>query len=312
MSKSISVVIPCYNAAPWIERALRSAVAQTSAPLEIIVVDDGSTDNSQAVVTAAGIEVSLVSTSGRGGAGARNFGAKQAKGDWIAFLDADDIWYENHLERVLLAANAGDIGFANVFDSIYAASDEPKANPPPLSWPVELTHGLSGDEFVSLYAKDAWFPGMTGIAVQRQAMLDVNGLDESQTRRHDIEFWLRLLSMGGSWSFDVVPSSAYRSDTPGSISRAIAGRERFMLLAWIKNREHYDGPDYQTLLQRLARTAMAAAITDGTREEVAAAWELAEGYLAPADRVLFQIARRVPWCFATLNRWRRSGRTLRR
>ncbi|MDP9257734.1 MAG: glycosyltransferase family 2 protein, partial [Actinomycetota bacterium] len=89
----VSVVIPARDARATIARAVTSAAQQTQPPLEIIVVDDGSTDGTEAVLRELPVVRPLiVRTAGIGVAGARNTGARRALGDWIAFLDSDDSW----------------------------------------------------------------------------------------------------------------------------------------------------------------------------------------------------------------------------
>jgi succinoglycan biosynthesis protein ExoO len=105
-----SVVIPAYNVSDIIERAVRSAAAQTLAPLEILVIDDCSTDNTIEVVKALGRGIPslrLLSTPANGGpAAARNVGLRAAKGDWIALLDSDDAWKPGRLKRLSEVASA--------------------------------------------------------------------------------------------------------------------------------------------------------------------------------------------------------------
>lgn len=97
--KDISVVIPVYNMDECVERTLQSVIEQTVQPKEIIVVDDGSTDNSVKVVEGIGHPlIRIVRQANAGVSAARNRGAKEAKSDFVAFLDADDIWLPNHLE----------------------------------------------------------------------------------------------------------------------------------------------------------------------------------------------------------------------
>src|SRR5687768_7346886 len=86
---SASVVIPCYNAARWIGGAIESALAQT-VPVEVIIVDDGSDDESLDRVRAFGNAVQLLALDHRGGNFARNTGWRAAHGEWVQFLDADD------------------------------------------------------------------------------------------------------------------------------------------------------------------------------------------------------------------------------
>ncbi|QDT62891.1 glycosyltransferase family 2 protein [Calycomorphotria hydatis] len=100
----ISVVIPCCNREDLIGRAIESALAQSHLPAEVIVVDDGSSDRSVEVMKCYDTQVRLIQQENRGAAAARNVGIKEATGDWIAFLDSDDVWHERKLERQLAAA----------------------------------------------------------------------------------------------------------------------------------------------------------------------------------------------------------------
>jgi len=99
MTATVSVVIPCYNAAPFLRETLDSALNQTHPPLEVIVVDDASTDDSAAIAESYGPPVQLIRQENQGESVARNRGIEEAKGDWIAFLDADDIWTPIKLKR---------------------------------------------------------------------------------------------------------------------------------------------------------------------------------------------------------------------
>jgi len=95
----VSVVIPLYNKAPYVERALHSIRAQTLGDFEVIVVDDGSTDDGASVVTQySDSRVRLISQPNAGPGPARNAGIAEAKGEFIAFLDADDEWLPTYLE----------------------------------------------------------------------------------------------------------------------------------------------------------------------------------------------------------------------
>ncbi|HBQ37543.1 MAG TPA: hypothetical protein DD714_00775 [Candidatus Omnitrophica bacterium] len=96
---SVSVVIPAYNAQATIRAAIRSALAQTLAPLEILVVDDGSTDQTTEFVRGCGERVRYLRQDHAGPAAARNRGAREARGESIAFLDADDLWLPEKLAR---------------------------------------------------------------------------------------------------------------------------------------------------------------------------------------------------------------------
>ncbi len=96
---SISVVIPCHNAAPFLRATIESILQQTRPATEVIVVDDGSTDDSARIAASFGPPVRVIRQENRGESAARNRGIEAATGDWVAFLDADDLWLPTKLER---------------------------------------------------------------------------------------------------------------------------------------------------------------------------------------------------------------------
>jgi glycosyltransferase involved in cell wall biosynthesis len=98
---TVAVVIPMYNSATSINRALNSVFQQTVLPAEVIVVDDGSTDMGNNLVMERFPNVRLITQSNAGASAARNAGMSAASSGWTAFLDADDFWLPNHLETAL-------------------------------------------------------------------------------------------------------------------------------------------------------------------------------------------------------------------
>ena len=95
----ISCVIPAYNAERYLREAIDSAFAQTYQPIEVLVVDDRSTDHTREIVESYGAQVRYLHQANAGPAAARNRGLIEARGDFIAFLDADDLWHTEKLER---------------------------------------------------------------------------------------------------------------------------------------------------------------------------------------------------------------------
>lgn len=110
---TVSVIIPAYNAASYITRAIESALAQTHPPLEILVVDDGSTDNTREIVRRMPPPVRLIEKPNGGPATARNLGASQSNGDWLALLDADDWWFPEKLHIQLEQAARAKAGMTH-------------------------------------------------------------------------------------------------------------------------------------------------------------------------------------------------------
>jgi glycosyltransferase involved in cell wall biosynthesis len=104
LTPSVSVVIPCYNRREIISRAIHSVLEQTFSPMEIIVVDDGSTDGSSRVARSFGGPVKVIEQPNCGAAVARNRGIRAALGDWVAFIDSDDEWHQDKLQLQVAAA----------------------------------------------------------------------------------------------------------------------------------------------------------------------------------------------------------------
>ncbi len=100
---SVSVVIPTFNRVCLLERALASVLTQSLPVDEIIIVDDGSTDNTVSTLKSLHPEVNLIQQDNQGVSAARNTGISAARHDWIALLDSDDVWHENKLERQINA-----------------------------------------------------------------------------------------------------------------------------------------------------------------------------------------------------------------
>lgn len=96
---SVSVIIPAFNRRDFLREALRSVFDQTSPPLEVLVVDDGSTDGTAATVESEFPAARILSQPNQGPSAARNLGIRSARGEWLAFLDSDDLWHPRKLER---------------------------------------------------------------------------------------------------------------------------------------------------------------------------------------------------------------------
>lgn len=111
--KNISVIIPNYNYGRFIGEAIESALVQTLSPAEVIVVDDGSTDDSVKVVESFGEKVKLIRQQNGGVGKARNVGAAGSKGEFLAFLDADDIWVADKLRKQMSFFEDASVGYVS-------------------------------------------------------------------------------------------------------------------------------------------------------------------------------------------------------
>jgi|CXWL01.1.fsa_nt_gi glycosyltransferase involved in cell wall biosynthesis len=102
----VSAVIPAFNAAPFLADAIRSLLSQSRGPLEVIVIDDGSVDETAEIAASFGPPVFCTTQKNRGMAASRNAGIAQARGKWIGFLDADDTWMPSKIEKQLATLDA--------------------------------------------------------------------------------------------------------------------------------------------------------------------------------------------------------------
>jgi glycosyltransferase involved in cell wall biosynthesis len=113
--QKVSVVIPTYNYGRFISEAIESVLRQTYPIFEIVVVDDGSTDNTEEIVAKFGDKVKYIKQKNGGVGLARNTGVRHSTGEFIAFLDADDIWLPHKIERqVQLLQKDGEVGLVTV------------------------------------------------------------------------------------------------------------------------------------------------------------------------------------------------------
>jgi len=124
IAPTVSVVIPLYNKSKYIERAISSILAQTFPPLEIIVVDDGSTDDGpEKVRKFKDPKIALIQQENKGPGAARNAGLAIARGKYVAFLDADDEWYPSFLKAGILCLENNEDGITVVSTSYYEYPD---------------------------------------------------------------------------------------------------------------------------------------------------------------------------------------------
>lgn len=121
---TVSVVIPCYNGSRFLRATLQSVLSQTTPALEIIVVDDGSTDDSAAVAESFGPPVRVIRQANRGESVARNRAIAEAKGAWIGLLDADDIWEPTKNARQLETLSSAGEDVVCCYSDVYSFEDD--------------------------------------------------------------------------------------------------------------------------------------------------------------------------------------------
>lgn len=188
MRPLVTAVIPTYNYGRFVAGAIDSVLAQTHAPLECVVVDDGSTDDTPAVLGAYGARIRVVRQENRGLSAARNAGVRAARGAYVAFLDADDAWKPTKIARQLELLEADpELG------AVGCAFEETSATEPPRPMrprPVPLDR----DERLRRIAlRQAWVEGSgSGACVPRRVFDEVGLFDEELRAAEDWDMWLRI------------------------------------------------------------------------------------------------------------------------
>jgi cellulose synthase/poly-beta-1,6-N-acetylglucosamine synthase-like glycosyltransferase len=219
MSSLVSVIIPCFNAERWIADAINSSLNQTYDNVEIIVVDDGSTDNSLDIIQSFGDQVTWVSGANQGGNHARNQGIKLAKGEFFQFLDADDYIYPHKLAQQIkyLEATGCDLVYGDWQYQAHRFGGRVTLGQVQVS-------GRQSDILASLLG--TWWVA-TACPLYRRATVTAAGeWDESLKAAQDRDFLLSAIISGAQAGYQPGCVSVYRRY--GNITVSTASRERFV------------------------------------------------------------------------------------
>jgi len=184
----VSVVVPSHNRARLLRRTLQSILAQHVTDLEVVLVDDGSTDDTANITAEVDSRIVVIRNREPSGvSAARNRGIAAAQGDWIAFCDDDDLWSPDKLSRQLMAAEQAGAGWAysgdvNIDDNLRVLSGGPPWNP---------------QDVVALLPR--WNPlasGGSNVMVRAEILAAVGGFDPSLRRTEDWDLWIRIARTG--------------------------------------------------------------------------------------------------------------------
>jgi glycosyltransferase involved in cell wall biosynthesis len=215
LSATVSVLIPCYNAEKYIGETLESVFRQTWPNVEIVVVDDGSTDKSaEEIARFARPNLHVVRQDNRGQTAALNVGLKRATGDFIQYLDADDLIGPEKLEKQLerLADRPTCVASAE-WGRFYRLPEETTFDPEPV-W-----QDLSPLDWLALSRRDGlgmMFPALW--LIPRPLALKVGPWDETLTLNNDAEYFTRILLAAEQVLFCAGARCYYRSGLHGSLS----------------------------------------------------------------------------------------------
>lgn len=189
----ISVIIPVFNVEKYLVQALESVFEQETTPLEIIVIDDGSTDKSVETIRKFRDRITIFQLPHKGAASARNFGISRSNGNFLAFLDADDLWTANHLSVLLNSfstENKVDMVLGNLEQFISP----------------ELTALKNSGLIDELKVFPGYHPG--AMLIKKEAFLKTGMLNEELQLAEFVDWFMRAEEMGIQQR--IIPDIVYR------------------------------------------------------------------------------------------------------
>lgn len=264
----ISVVIPAYNAAWCVARAIDSVLSQAWRDCEVIVVNDGSTDDTAAVLAGYRKHICVLTQKNAGLSAARNAGIAAARGEWIAFLDADDWWLPAKLaEQMALVGARPDIGFCSTAALIVSPDGQPLDR-----WDDA---GVDGDILRDIFATNATVAGSGSAVLARRSLFEqIGGFDTALRSLEDIDMWMRLAAVARYACVREPLTCIVRA--PGSMSRNREVMRSSAIRVMTKNRDLLGARDRGAFWRR----AMAGVLADYAK------WRHRDGARAAAMRDL--------------------------
>lgn len=210
---SVSVVIPAYNAEGSIRQAINSVLNQTHQPDEIIVVDDGSMDNTQSIIGEYGDKIIDIRQANAGASVARNTGVERAAGKWIAFLDADDEWLPAKLE-IQIKHLKSNLNLVWSYSNYWIDSDNGQGRKVAFSFnPLVLDDVIS--DYLDVHV--GYCIRTSTLIIQKQVLIEAGSFAPGQ-KWEDTDLFLKLAYKHPMIGYLNSPLVVYQSDSPMSLT----------------------------------------------------------------------------------------------
>lgn len=242
MSESISVIIPTYNRASYLPATVQSVLAQTIPVQEIVIVDDGSKDETSDVVRHLPGPIRYIQQQNQGPAAARNNGIRHAEGSLIALLDSDDRWEPLKLESQLACLRGREVGMVHTAARIIDARDQ-------ITGAVWSRPEYRGDVFHRLLISNG--VNASSVLVRRDLLMEIGGYDERFPCLENWELWLRL-SRTTNFAYLSEPLIRYRVHA-GNLIKDLSKQRRAYQLLLEKHLESEHAPEVEVRRQAYAR-----------------------------------------------------------
>ena len=224
----VSVIIPAYNREKTIRRAVDSVLGQTHRRIEIIVVDDGSKDNTVERLKDYGDRIRLISQENQGPSGARNAGIRVANGEIISFLDSDDVWLPEKLERqVALLEKTRHAGIQCCVCNarMITADGAEKTSFAVAGLSAKAPEGIWTNPHEVLVTRFLFFNQI--VAVRRELLSQVGGFNERFRLLEDYDLALRL-ALTGPWAYIAEPLVIWHGGAANSLSNRATESETIL------------------------------------------------------------------------------------
>lgn len=224
MQNTVSVIIPTYNRASLLVRALNSVLAQTVMPQQIIVLDDGSTDNTAKLLRAFAPVVQYHVISHQGVSTARNAAVSFATENWLAFLDSDDVWLPHKLERQLALLDANPTAVLCHTEEIWIRHGR-RVNP-------MRKHKKQGGDVYDLSLQRCMISPST-VLLRKDVFAAMGGFDPSLAACEDYALWLKICAKYPVLLCEQALAVRYAGHA-GQLSQAYPAMDRFRVQALLK------------------------------------------------------------------------------
>lgn len=267
-----SIIIPCYNASQWIQTALESVSAQSGDDFEVIAVDDGSTDDTLTILNAYGRGLRVLSQSNQGAGAARNYAISQAKGDYIAFLDADDVWFPWTL--AIFRESIAEFGWPSIIagTSLRFKMESELRVVGALSKPAFQLYA----NFYEAAADGFWFLLQGALAVKRGIFETCGGYAERRMNSEDTHLFMKFGMAPGFAAVRAPALFGYRMHEGNAIHKAGLNKQGCLyLIAHEKSAGYPGGKPAQPIRRRvLAIQARAASVGCIKHRDFRGGWKL--------------------------------------
>lgn len=255
-----SVILPLYNKAPYVSKAIKSVFSQTCTDYELVIMDDGSSDGSFEVAeeTIKGVEKCRIYRQSNAGASmARNNAVSLSKGDYVCFLDADDWWEPSFLESV--STLISEFPDAAIYGTGYTIINEAKHKTRVAAVGVESGFERGYINYCQVYANGMYMPLCTGsVCVKRSVFDEMGGFKEQLKLGEDFDLWIRI-ALKYKVAFLNVPLFNYNQDSAPqwrAVGRLHEPRTHMLWNLGYLEEEERVNKDYKQLIDNLRAVAL--------------------------------------------------------